>query len=130
MVIGSYTLVDERLNVIPPGLIDHREWTDENGRNNALRVNGLGAPRAFRTDLLRRMGFPNVSYGEDYAVALAISRQYRIGRIYDSLYLCRRWAGNTDADLSMEQANRNDAYKDTLRTLEILARQRRNDGVG
>jgi glycosyltransferase involved in cell wall biosynthesis len=130
MVIGSYTIVDEGLKEIPPGLIDHREWTDENGRNNALRVNGLGAPRAFRTDLLRRMGFPNVSYGEDYAVALAISRQYRIGRIYDSLYLCRRWGGNTDAALSVEQANRNDAYKDTLRTLEILARQRKNDGEG
>jgi len=124
-VIGSYTLVDERLREIPPGLIDHREWTEENGRNNALRVNGFGAPRAFRTDILRRCGgFPNVSYGEDYAVCLRISRHYRIGRIYESLYLCRRWGDNTDAALSVAQRNRNDAYKDRLRTLEIMARQR------
>lgn len=124
-VIGSYTLVDGRGGEIPPGLVDHREWTDENGRNNALRVNGFGAPRAFRTDILRRCGgFPNVSYGEDYAVCLRISRDYRIGRIYDSLYLCRRWEGNTDAALSIEKTNRNDAYKDRLRTLEIMARQK------
>jgi glycosyltransferase involved in cell wall biosynthesis len=126
MVIGSYTIVSERLEEIPPGLIDHREWTDDNGRNNALRINGLGAPRAFRTDLIRRIGFPNVSYGEDYAVALRLSREYRIRRIYDSLYLCRRWAGNTDAALSVETANRFDAYKDKLRTLEILARRKMN----
>ncbi|MDQ5986034.1 MAG: hypothetical protein CSYNP_01752 [Syntrophus sp. SKADARSKE-3] len=126
MVIGSYTIVNERLEVIPPGLIDHREWTDENGRNNALRINGLGAPRAFRTDLIRRIGFPNVSYGEDYAVALRLSREYRIGRIYDSLYFCRRWTGNTDAALSIETANRFDAYKDKLRTMEILARMKMN----
>lgn len=124
MVIGSYTIVNENLKEIPPGLIDHREWTDHNGRNNALRINGLGAPRAFRTSLVRRIGFPNVSYGEDYAVALRISREYGVGRIYDSLYLCRRWAGNTDAALSVETANRYDAYKDKLRTLEILARRK------
>jgi len=124
-IIGSYTLVDGMGSEIPPGLVDHREWTDENGRNNALRVNGFGAPRAFRTDIIRRSGgFPNVSYGEDYAVCLRISRDYRIGRIYDSLYLCRRWEGNTDAALSIERANGNDAYKDRLRTLEIMARQK------
>ena len=124
-VIGAYTLVNEHLREIPPGLIDHREWTEDNGRNNALRVNGFGAPRAFRTDILRRTGgFPNVSYGEDYAVCLKLSRYYRIGRIYESLYLCRRWADNTDAALSVERANRNDAYKDWLRTQELLARQR------
>jgi GT2 family glycosyltransferase len=124
-VIGSYTLVDGKGAEIPPGLVDHREWTDENGRNNALRVNGFGAPRAFRTDILRRAGgFPNVSYGEDYAVCLRISRDYRIGRIYDSLYLCRRWEGNTDAALSIERVNGNDTYKDRLRSLEIMARQK------
>jgi len=124
-VIGSYTLVDEELREIPPGLIDHREWTEENGRNNALRVNGFGAPRAFRTDILRGFGgFPNVSYGEDYAVCLRISRHYRIGRIYESLYLCRRWRDNTDAALPLAERNRNDAYKDRLRTMEIMARQR------
>jgi len=124
MVIGSYTLVDSRLEEIPPGLIDHREWTDENGHNNALRINGLGAPRAFNTSLIRKIGFQNVSYGEDYAAALRICREYRIGRIYESLYLCRRWSGNTDAALSIEEANRNDAFKDTIRTDEILARQK------
>ncbi|HVO67015.1 MAG TPA: glycosyltransferase family A protein [Syntrophales bacterium] len=123
MVIGSYTLVNERLEEIPPGLIDHREWTDKNGRNNALRINGLGAPRAFETDLLRKIGFLNVGYGEDYAMALRLSRQYQIGRIYESIYLCRRWGGNTDAFLSIEQSNRNDAFKDEIRTLEIRARQ-------
>jgi hypothetical protein len=128
MVIGSYTLVDADLREIPPGLIDHREWSDENGHNNALRVNGLGAPRAFSTALVRRVGFPNVSYGEDYAVALRMCREYRIGRIYESLYLCRRWPGNTDAALSIEQANRNDFFKDKVRTDEILARQRLNQG--
>jgi hypothetical protein len=124
MVIGSYTLVDFNLQQIPPGLIDHREWTDENGHNNALRVNGLGAPRGFNTDLMRKIGFLNVSYGEDYAAALRICREYRIGRIYENLYLCRRWSGNTDSGLTLEEANRNDAFKDKIRTDEILARQR------
>jgi hypothetical protein len=123
MVIGSYTLVDAKMEKIPPGLIDHREWTDENGHNNALRINGLGAPRAFNTALMRAIGFLNVSYGEDYAAALRICREYRIGRMYDSLYLCRRWSGNTDSGLTLEAANRNDAFKDKLRTDEILARQ-------
>jgi len=123
MVVGSYTIVNERMEQIPPGLIDHREWTDENGHNNALRVNGLGAPRAFSTTAIRETGFLNVSYGEDYAAALRISREYRIGRIYESLYLCRRWPGNTDAALSVEASNRNDAFKDSLRTEEILKRQ-------
>ena len=126
MVIGSYTLVDFRLEEIPPGLIDHSEWTDENGHNNALRINGLGAPRAFNTGLMRKFGFLNASYGEDYAAALRICREYRIGRIYESLYLCRRWSGNTDAGLSIEEANRNDAFKDKIRTEEILARQKMN----
>jgi glycosyltransferase involved in cell wall biosynthesis len=106
MVIGSYTLVDSSLKEIPPGLIDHREWTDENGHNNALRINGLGAPRAFDTGLMRKIGFLNVSYGEDYAAALRICREYLIGRIYESLYLCRRWSGNSDAGLGIEEANR------------------------
>ncbi len=128
MVIGSYTLVDSKLEDIPPGLIDHREWTDENGHNNALRINGLGAPRAFHTGLMRKIGFLNVSYGEDYAAALRISRKYRIGRIYESLYLCRRWSGNTDAALSIEEANRNNAFKDKIRTVEILDRQKMNQG--
>jgi hypothetical protein len=123
MVVGSYTIVNERLEPIPPGLIDHREWTDENGHNNALRVNGLGAPRAFSTTAIRQTGFLNVSYGEDYAAALRISREYMIGRIYESLYLCRRWQGNTDASLDIEAANRNDAFKDSLRTAEIQKRQ-------
>ncbi len=126
MAVGAYTIVNEELEEIPPGLIAHREWTDANGRNNALRVNGLGAPRAFDTALLRRIGFPNVGYGEDYAVALRLSREYRIGRIYDCLYLCRRWEGNTDAALSVEQTNRHDHYKDGLRTLEIRARRKMN----
>jgi GT2 family glycosyltransferase len=126
MAVGSYTLVDGQLQEIPPGLIDHREWSDANGRNNALRINGLGAPRAFDTSLLRRVGFPNVGYGEDYAVALRLSREYRIGRIYDSLYFCRRWEGNTDASLSIEQTNRHDHYKDRLRTMEIRARRKMN----
>jgi hypothetical protein len=124
MVIGSYTMVDFLLKEVPPGLIDHREWSRENGRNNALRVNGLGAPRAFNTSILRRIGFPNVSYGEDYAVALRISRDYEIGRIYDSVYLCRRWEGNSDSSLPLEVANRYDFYKDWLRTIEIQARTR------
>jgi hypothetical protein len=123
MVIGSYTLVDSKGQEIPPGLIDHREWTDSNGHNNALRIHGLGAPRAFNTGLMRNIGFLNVSYGEDYAAALRICRDYRIGRIYESLYLCRRWSGNTDAGLTLEEANRNDTFKDKVRTDEILARQ-------
>lgn len=123
MVIGSYTLVDFRLEEIPPGLINHGEWTDENGHNNALRINGLGAPRAFNTNLMRKIGFLNVSYGEDYAAALRICREYRIGRIYESLYLCRRWSGNSDATLSIEETNRNDAFKDKIRTEEIFARK-------
>jgi len=126
MVIGSYTLVNPALEEIPPGVIDHREWTEHNGHNNALRVNGLGAPRAFRTSLARKICFPNVSYGEDYAVCLRFSREYRIGRIFDPLYLCRRWEGNSDASLSIEQANRNNSYKDSLRTMEIQARIRLN----
>lgn len=126
MVIGAYTLVDGEGKAIHPGLIDHREWTDDNGRNNALRVNGLGAPRAFRTHLMRKLRFPNVSYGEDYAVALRLSREYRIGRIYDNLYLCRRWAGNTDAALPPEVTLKNDAFKDRIRSLEITARKRLN----
>ena len=123
MVIGSYTMVDFSLKDIPPGLIDHREWTRDNGRNNALRINGLGAPRAFNTSILRGIGFPNVSYGEDYALALRISRNYEIGRIYDSVYLCRRWEGNSDSALPLEVANRYDLYKDWLRTIEIQARK-------
>lgn len=122
MVIGSYELVDFEGRPIPPGLIDHREWTDANGANNALRINGLGAPRAFFTPLLRELKMPNVSYGEDYAIGLRISRQYRIGRIYDSLYLCRRWEGNSDANLSVDRVNANNYYKDSLRTTELLAR--------
>lgn len=126
MVIGSYTIVNFDLQPIPPGLIDHREWTAENGRNNALRINGLGAPRAFYVPVLRRFGFPNVSYGEDYAVALRISREYEIGRIYEPLYFARRWEGNSDAALPVPVANRYDSYKDRLRTIEILARRKLN----
>jgi hypothetical protein len=125
MVVGSYTMVDFSLKEIPPGVIDHREWTRDNGRNNALRINGLGAPRAFDTSILRRFGFPNVSYGEDYAVALRISRDYEIGRIYEPIYLCRRWEGNTDTALPLETANRYDSYKDWVRSVEIKARQAR-----
>lgn len=122
MVIGSYRMVDFNLEEIPPGIIDHQEWTPENGRNNALRVNGLGAPRAFYTPLLREIRIPNVSYGEDYATALAISREYQIGRIYEPLYLCRRWEGNSDADLDIQRVNRNNFYKDKIRTIELFAR--------
>jgi hypothetical protein len=124
MVIGSYKLVSFDLAEIPPGLIDHREWTRENGRNNALRINGLGAPRAFFVPLLRGIGLPNVSYGEDYAAALRVSRHYEIGRIYEPIYLARRWEGNSDAALPLATANRYDAYKDHIRTVEVLARQR------
>lgn len=123
MVIGSYRMTDFQLNTLPPGIIDHKEWTDENGHNNALRINGLGAPRAFYTTLLRDIRVPNTSYGEDYALGLAFSRTYRIGRIYDVLYLCRRWEGNSDAALSIEKINQNNSYKDSLRTLEIKKRQ-------
>ncbi len=122
MVIGSYRMVDFDLQTLPPGLIAHTEWTADNGRNNALRINGLGAPRAFRTDVLRQYGFPNTSYGEDYALGLRISRRYRIARIFDELYLCRRWTGNSDAALSIDKQNRNNAYKDELRTIELHAR--------
>ena len=126
MVIGSYRMCDFKLNTLPPGLIDHREWTLQNGRNNALRINGLGAPRAFFTPVLRELQIPNTSYGEDYALGLMISRRYRIGRIYDEVYLCRRWEGNSDAALSQDKINRNNTYKDHLRTLEIKARQQLN----
>ena len=128
MVVGSYRMCDFELNTLPPGLIDHKEWTDENGPNNALRINGLGAPRAFFTPLLRQIQFPNTSYGEDYALGLIFSRHYRIGRIYTELYLCRRWGGNSDAALSVEKVNANNLYKDRLRTLEIIARQQMNQG--
>ncbi len=123
MVIGSYQMVNFHLEEIPPGVIDHKEWTPENGRNNALRINGLGAPRAFFTPILRKIKVPNVSYGEDYAVGLAISREYQIGRIYEPIYLCRRWGGNSDADLDITKQNVFNSYKDKLRTLEIMARQ-------
>ena len=126
MVVGSYRMCDFELNTLPPGLIAHKEWTDENGPNNALRINGLGAPRAFFTPLLRQVQLPNTSYGEDYALGLFFSRRYRIGRIYDELYLCRRWGGNSDAALSIDKINANNLYKDRLRTMEIKARQKRN----
>lgn len=126
MVIGSYTLVNANLEPIPPGLIDHKEWTPGNGRNNALRINGLGAPRAFYTPVLREILLPNTSYGEDYAAAIRISRHYQIGRIYTSLYHCRRWEGNTDAALPIEKINRNDFYKDKIRTIEMRARIQMN----
>jgi glycosyltransferase involved in cell wall biosynthesis len=126
MVVGSYTIVNEHLRKIPPGLIDHREWSQANGHNNLLRVNGMGAPRAFNTAVIRKIGFPNVSYGEDYAVGLRITRKYKIGRIYESLYLCRRWQDNTDTGLSVEKQNRNDFYKDQLRTKEIKTRRLMN----
>lgn len=127
MVIGSYRMCDFDLQTLPPGIIDHREWTDDNGANNALRINGLGAPRAFFTPLLREVGFPNTSYGEDYALGLWFSRTYRIGRIYDELYLCRRWGGNSDADLCIDKLNKNNSYKDKLRTIELLARKKMNN---
>lgn len=122
MVIGSYMMTDFDLNELPPGIIDHKEWTPDNGRNNALRINGLGAPRAFYTPVLRSIGLPNTSYGEDYAMGLNISRHYQIGRIYDVLYLCRRWGGNSDAALSIEKVNANNLYKDRIRTWELEAR--------
>lgn len=122
MVIGSYTLTDFDLNIVPPGLIDHAEWTDDNGPNNALRINGLGAPRAFFTPIARRLRFPDVSYGEDYAMALSVCRNYRIARIFDSLYFCRRWGGNSDSNLSQEKINANNRYKDWVRSVELAAR--------
>ncbi len=126
MIIGSYILTDFNLNQIPPGIIDHKEWTDENGRNNALRINGLGAPRAFYTPVIRKINFPNVSYGEDYAVGLAISRDYKIGRIYEPIYYCRRWEDNSDAGLDIEKLIANNFYKDQLRTSELIERQKKN----
>ncbi len=122
-VIGSYRIVDFNLHPLPPGLIDHKEWTPDNGRNNALRINGLGAPRAFCTSIIRKIKFPNTSYGEDYAAVLAISRHYQIGRLYDALYLCRRWEGNSDAALSVEKENKNNVFKDRIRTFEVEARK-------
>ena len=126
MVVGSYRICNFQKQTLPPGLIDHREWTPENGHNNALRINGLGAPRAFYTPLLRSLQLPNTSYGEDYAIGLAISRNYRIGRIYEELYLCRRWEDNSDADISLDKLNANNAYKDLLRSMEVMARQAMN----
>ena len=122
MVVGTYQMTDFQMNPIPPGIIDHKEWTEDNGRNNALRINGLGAPRAFWTPLLRTINLPNTSYGEDYALGLRISRDYRIGRIYDVLYCCRRWDGNSDAALDVEKINANNQYKDRIRTWELEAR--------
>lgn len=126
MVVGTYQMTDFNMNPIPPGIIDHREWTEDNGRNNALRINGLGAPRAFWTPLLRTINLPNTSYGEDYALGLRISREYHIGRIYDVLYCCRRWEGNSDAALDIERVNANNQYKDRIRTWELEARLRMN----
>ena len=122
MVVGTYQMTDFQMNPIPPGVIDHKEWTEGNGRNNALRINGLGAPRAFWTPLLTKLNLPNTSYGEDYALGLRISREYRIGRIYDVLYCCRRWEGNSDAALEIEKVNANNLYKDRVRTWELEAR--------
>ena len=125
-VIGSYKIVNFQLEMLPPGIIDHREWTPDNGRNNGLRINGFGAPRAFYTPMLRSIKLPNTSYGEDYAVVLSISRKYQIGRIYEPLYLCRRWEDNSDGNLSIEKENSNNLFKDRVRTIEFLARQRMN----
>ena len=127
MIVGTYQMVDFDLNPIPPGIIDHKEWTPENGRNNALRVNGLGAPRAFFTPVIRNVKFPDTSYGEDYAVGLAISRDYKIGRIYETLYLCRRWEENSDASPDVDRINRFNLYKDRIRTIELLARIKKNN---
>ena len=128
MVVGTYQMVDFNLSPIPPGIIDHREWTPENGRNNALRINGLGAPRAFYTPVLRKIKLPDTSYGEDYAVGLAVSRDYQIGRIYEPLYLCRRWSDNSDASLDIDRTNKYNMYKDRIRTIELLARIKMNNG--
>ena len=127
MVIGSYVMTNFDMKPIPPGVIDHKEWTDENGRNNALRVNGLGSPRAFYVPFLRKINLPNVSYGEDYAVGLRISREYRIGRIYEPIYCCRRWEGNSDAALDIVKVNANNLYKDAIRTWELQARLAMSD---
>ncbi len=126
MVVGAYQMTNFKLEEIPPGVVDHKEWTPENGRNNALRINGLGAPRAFYTPVLRKINVPNVSYGEDYGVGLAISRHYQIGRIYNPLYLCRRWEDNSDASLTVEAQNRHNTYKDRLRSFELIARIKLN----
>lgn len=125
MVIGTYRITDFELNTIPPGIIDHKEWTEENGRNNALRINGLGAPRGFFVPVARSINFPTTKYGEDYAVALRISRDYRIGRIWDVMYNCRRWSDNSDASLSIAKENANNLYKDRIRTWELAARKNR-----
>jgi len=127
MLVGTYKMVNFQLEEIPPGIIDHKEWTPDNGRNNALRINGLGAPRAFYTPVLREIKLPNTSYGEDYAVGLAISRNYRIGRIYQPLYLCRRWDENSDASLDVNKMNAHNFYKDRIRTIELLARKMMNN---
>lgn len=129
MVIGSYQMTNFQLEEIPPGIIDHKEWTPENGRNNALRINGLGAPRAFFTPVLRGINIPNSSYGEDYAAAIAISRKYQIGRVLVPVYLCRRWDGNSDAALSIHQSNAHNMYKDKIRTIELEARIRLNSSA-
>ena len=126
MVIGSYTMTNFAMQTIPPGLIDHKEWTPDNGRNNALRINGLGAPRAFYTPILREIKVPNTSYGEDYALGLRISREYQIGRIYESVYLCRRWDENSDASLDIVKQNNYNSYKDKLRSIEMQARKQLN----
>ena len=126
MIVGTYKMVNFQMEEIPPGIIDHKEWTPDNGRNNALRINGLGAPRAFYTPVLRKIKIPNTSYGEDYAVGLAISRNYMIGRIYRPLYLCRRWEGNSDASLDIIKTNAHNSYKDSIRTIELLARKKKN----
>lgn len=126
MVVGSYMMTDYNMNPIPPGLIDHKEWSDINGANNALRINGFGAPRAFFTPVARNLLFPNVSYGEDYAMGLRISREYAVGRIYEPIYCCRRWSGNSDADLSIDTVNKHNEYKDFLRSVELIARIRSN----
>ena len=128
MVVGTYRMTDFDLNTLPPGIIYHKEWTTENGRNNALRINGLGAPRAFFTPIIRQIGFPNTSYGEDYAVGLAVSRHYQIGRVYEVVYLCRRWSGNSDAALNAFQVNANNLYKDRIRTWELKARMNKVNG--
>ena len=126
MVVGTYRMTDFDMQTLPPGIIDHREWTEENGRNNALRINGLGAPRGFYVPLLRKINFPTTKYGEDYAVGLRICREYRIGRIYDVVYDCRRWDGNSDASLEIDKVNANNTYKDRIRTWELQARIRFN----
>ena len=122
MVVGTYMLTDINMQMIPPGVIDHKEWTPENGRNNALRINGLGAPRAFYTPMLREINVPNTSYGEDYALGLAFSRHYQIGRVYDVVYYCRRWEDNSDHALDINKTNANNLYKDRIRTWELQAR--------